>query len=724
MSGSTRVVLNDPTFRAAIPVTAAQLDAVPAAVARAEGAAGRAEAAGTEAVQQALQGATELGSVALLLDGSNADALQGTAIEDVQIETAPTQPKQIARVAEVSNATTLADADVNAGDARPLKDIAGDTLLLRNFWRAGDADWSNAFQRAIDYAASQGGGTIRVTRPRQAGTSYMTSRTIIMRTGVILDVDQRATIRLANGSNCTMIEGQDFRSLTGTNSGLGISDWGIIGYGTLDGNRANNTGAPAGQGHGVAIFGRDFVVDIRIKNCYRRGLHLEYGNTQVGVSPFNGCIKRVVTDTTGEEGIWLGVSDAHVWSANVRYPAMNGPNNTFDGIYLKFGVRASHINVWGGNVAIPSWPRYALNVEGEGMTASNIHLESGFSANLRLAGGGAQINNIQTYNHRGNTNLLIESSGNILGARAVTGQFGSRAAVALRMGTATAGAYLNIVDLYSSNHDLGAVDLTYSSGGNAITLNGFNDSASSVSVVGWTSSSDTVRGRVSGGAFEVLEGGRGSRSVQFGHNAAASSTSGVAVGPGAISSGTGGIALGNGVVASGQNSLVLGTNSTASGFASSARGVRAAAEVSGEHAEASFQRKATGDCQRSHYYMAAYTTNATPTLLSCSGFASLARLTIPIGGLLDFRIDLTGIGETDTSKFFRATYSGLLRRISGVGTTMLAGPAPVLDAGNAAGWSVAVTADTTNGALQVQATGDATIPVVWLARVTATKILL
>jgi hypothetical protein len=659
--------------------------------------------AGTAAVQQALEGAVEL--------------------QAVQIATAPTLPGQIARLAEVTGATTLAVADANAGDPRALVAISNDELQIRNFWRSGDADWSNAIQRAIDYGAAQGGATIRVPRPKAANTPYVISRTMILRTGIHISMDRRAVIKLADGANCTMFEGESFQTLTGTNSGAGISDWGFDGYGTLDGNRAANTAAQGGQGHGIAVYGRNFRLMVRVQNTARRGIHLEYGNSSVGTSPFNGYIERVLTNMTGEEGLWLAVSDMHVLSANVRRAGIN-TDNTFDGVYSAFGLRIGTVNIWGGAIADPHM-RYALNLNGGGSTVMNAHVETGKTANIRLGGdGGHQMANVLTYNYMGDTNVLLESSGNVLQVKGSPGNIGPREAVGIRVGSASFAAYNNDIDCFFTNNDLGLVDLTYSGGSNTIRLRGYNATATDTPVVGWTRSTDTVHGMVAGDTNVTLTGGRGLKAVQFGHGANASQAFGVSIGPGTSSSASGGIALGNNAAASGINSLALGNNVQATTLGSSATGSRARTTLTGEQARAGWMMAKTGDAQESLFFLGTKTTDATPKSLAVSGPSGTASLVLDLDSLLDYRIDLFGYADTDTSKFYHATYSGLIRRVSGAGTSMLVGPSPTVSAGVAAGWDAVVSADASAGALKILVTGDPSLAVTWFARVTAGKVLL
>jgi hypothetical protein len=595
-------------------------------------------------------------------------------------------------------------------------------VSARQFGAAGNgaSDDAAAINAAIADVNAAGGGTVFVPASRAA---YMIGAPIIMRSNVFLHIDPGATIKLANGSNCTMIEGLNFTTLTGTNSSSGISNFGVIGYGLLDGNRANNTSPAVNKGHGIAFYGRNFRIDIRMQNMRRRGLHSEYGNGLVGVSPFNGHVERLVSNNSGEEGWWNRVSDTQCHSANIKSAGLNA-NATYDALYLgeNGSIRGTNINIWSAGFDT-SWPRAALYMDCGGATITNLHLETGYTANLIITGEGNQIDNMEAYNFKTDTNALILGTGNRIKGRMIRSALGPAASVGLRFGNASNSAFGNTAEVYIANCENGLVDFTYSGGANTVYLSGGQDTGPLVA--GWTLNTDQVYGRLAGTASGFLFGGRGERSIQLGFGASAAADDTICVGRGTTASSPGGFALGNQSFCQGSNTIAIGSSCQSAELYSTSWGQRAKGAIKGEHARATFMDTTTGDRQESMFLMAANTTNATPTELSTTDTTLLTRLVLTDNSVMDVTIQVTGVNTADRTKVFRATYAGAIKKDATAASTAFvnAGPTSTIGAGNPAGWACAVSADTTNGALKVLVTGAAATNIAWLARIVGTKIV-
>lgn len=606
--------------------------------------------------------------------------------------------------------------------SRPVGDKLRDIVNVRDFGAVGDGSTQvhTKINNLITAVNAAGGGTIFVPA---SSAAYMIGAPLIMRSNVFLHVDPGATIKLANSSNCSMIEGLNFATLTGTNSGSGISNFGVVGYGLLDGNRANNTSPASGTGHGIAFYGRNFRIDIRMQNLRRRGLHSEYGNGSVGVSPFNGHVERLVVISCGEEGWWNRVSDTHLGSANIKSAGLNA-DATYDGIYLgaNGSIRGTLINIWTGG-SDTSWPRAALYMDCGGATISNMHLETGKTANLIITGEGNQIDNLESYNYKGAVNVQVLGTGNRLRGRLIRSTLGPAASVGLQIGDVSNAAFGNKCEVYVANCENGLIDLTHSGGANWIELSGGQDTG--LGVAGWTLSSDQVFGRISGDTDAFYFGGRGLRSVQLGYGASAAGTDSLCIGRGTTASSTGGFALGNQSTCQGTNTIAIGSSCNAASLYATAWGQRAKGAIQGEHARATYMSSATGDRQESMFLMGTNTTNATATELSTTSASSLTRLVLDVNSLLDVTISVTGVNTADRTKVFRATYKGAIKKDSTAGSTAFvnSGPSSDVDAGNPVGWACTVSADTTNGSLKILVTGAAATNIAWLARVVGVKIV-
>ena len=123
--------------------------------------------------------------------------------------------------------------------------------------------------------------------------------------------------------------------------------------------------------------------------------------------------------------------------------------------------------------------------------------------------------------------------------------------------------------------------------------------------------------------------------------------------------------------------------------------------------------------------LARQTTDATATVLCSDANAASGtnQVILPNNSAYYFRGEViagvTGAGNTKSW-----TFEGTIKRGVGVGTTAIVGT-PVLntiaqDAG-ASAWTIALTADTTNGGLAITVTGQATTTIRWVAQVRTTE---
>jgi hypothetical protein len=123
--------------------------------------------------------------------------------------------------------------------------------------------------------------------------------------------------------------------------------------------------------------------------------------------------------------------------------------------------------------------------------------------------------------------------------------------------------------------------------------------------------------------------------------------------------------------------------------------------------------------------LAAQTTNATATVLKSNSSAAgtTNQVILPNNSAYFFRGEVIA-GKTAAGDAKGWTIEGVIKRGAGVGTTALVGTPTITslyaDAG-AAAWSIAVTADTTNGGLKVAVTGQAATTIQWVCEIQTTE---
>lgn len=121
------------------------------------------------------------------------------------------------------------------------------------------------------------------------------------------------------------------------------------------------------------------------------------------------------------------------------------------------------------------------------------------------------------------------------------------------------------------------------------------------------------------------------------------------------------------------------------------------------------------------------TTTATPTILLCDsgGVASAtSQVVVAQAGVYAYRIQLVAATTGGTLYGKAWTITGAVKRPSNAASTVLIGsPTYTVDAADsqASTWTVAVTADTTNGTIAVTVTGQASTNIRWVATVETTE---
>jgi hypothetical protein len=204
----------------------------------------------------------------------------------------------------------------------------------------------------------------------------------------------------------------------------------------------------------------------------------------------------------------------------------------------------------------------------------------------------------------------------------------------------------------------------------------------------------------------------------------ARSTGSVALGDRATASGSKAIAIGQLSTSSGNNTIAIGGNCEATINYATAIGFYAKANLIGKYAYASNIFSATGDCQTGTFVLSRASTNATPVVLTTESStpANNNQVILPNNSAYAF----TGIvvarrqaaGGTESAAW---KVEGLIRREANAGTTTLVF-STVTPISNVPLWTLALSADTTNGGLAVTATGAAATNIRWVATIQTSEV--
>ena len=209
-------------------------------------------------------------------------------------------------------------------------------------------------------------------------------------------------------------------------------------------------------------------------------------------------------------------------------------------------------------------------------------------------------------------------------------------------------------------------------------------------------------------------GAKNTSAVAIGYRALASGTYSTALGPLATASGNGAFALGNATFSA---ATAAGDYSYASGFGSSS-------PIYGKWARANGNFDVGGDAQLGALVLRAETNNASSIGLNpaWNGFSS-GYLELPNNSAFAFSAMVVARQKASQGNKSAAwKVEGLIRREGNFTTTTLVNSAiTVLD--NTPGWSVAVSADTSNGGLLITVTGAASTNIRWVATVQTSEVI-
>jgi hypothetical protein len=237
-------------------------------------------------------------------------------------------------------------------------------------------------------------------------------------------------------------------------------------------------------------------------------------------------------------------------------------------------------------------------------------------------------------------------------------------------------------------------------------------------------------------------GAAGANSIALGQNARAVSTNSIAIGSNANATAGAGIAIGplanssnsnivislsalrgSGSTASSNGGCIaIGGNNTASAFSSVAIGQDAISADAGKFVFSPVRLAVDGDAQTGTKVISASTTDATAKALSVGDFGPTFQLILPNNSAYAF----TGIivarrKASDGTASAAWQVTGLIRREGSAASTVLVDWA-MTTINNTPGWTLALSADTTNGGLAVTATGAAATNIRWVGTIQSSEV--
>ncbi|HWT21690.1 MAG TPA: hypothetical protein VN280_22540 [Variovorax sp.] len=249
--------------------------------------------------------------------------------------------------------------------------------------------------------------------------------------------------------------------------------------------------------------------------------------------------------------------------------------------------------------------------------------------------------------------------------------------------------------------------------------------ASAVISGGENNSASGAGGTVVGGVNNLAGG---INSVVGGQACSTSAQGAVALGSGCVANGAGSVALGQAsTAASSSFSAAIGWGCQSDGGGSVALGYDAIARVVGSLSHASSKLVAIGDHQVERLVQRRVTTSATPLPLSATGGTPAATTCALLVNNSVYAFEIVVVGK-NTTFGDRASYkiTGQIARGANAAATVIDGTPTITTIaaiGGASAWSVAVSANTTLGSLEITATGAASATVLWVANITLTEVV-
>lgn len=219
-------------------------------------------------------------------------------------------------------------------------------------------------------------------------------------------------------------------------------------------------------------------------------------------------------------------------------------------------------------------------------------------------------------------------------------------------------------------------------------------------------------------------GATGNNSVAIGRLSRATSTQSFAFGSAVQATAAFSIALGWSATSNSNYTVAIGDSTNASEQYAYAFGLYSNSNRFGKYAYASGRFATTGDAQTGLVVLRAQTTDATATVLRSNDSAVGTTNQVILSNNSAFAFTGTVVARRQASGGTESAawkIEGLIRREgTAASTTLVASTVTAIS--NAPGWTLALSADTTNGGLTITATGAAATNIQWVATVQTSEV--
>ncbi|MGL4297341.1 MAG: hypothetical protein ACRCTG_16655 [Aestuariivirga sp.] len=219
-------------------------------------------------------------------------------------------------------------------------------------------------------------------------------------------------------------------------------------------------------------------------------------------------------------------------------------------------------------------------------------------------------------------------------------------------------------------------------------------------------------------------GATANNAIAIGYQARASVGQATAIGYSAQAVATGASAFGHSAYAEAGYSIALGDSDAIADY-SVALGYQAYSAIRGKYAYASGQfSSAVASAQNGVYVLRSQTVDATPTRLTTNQFAAANNNQVVLSNFAAFAFTGVVVSRNDGTGTLNAAWKieGLIYRQGTAGSTTLV-TSTVTAISNAPGWTLALSADTSNGGLAVTFTGAAATNIRTVATIQTSEVI-
>jgi hypothetical protein len=296
--------------------------------------------------------------------------------------------------------------------------------------------------------------------------------------------------------------------------------------------------------------------------------------------------------------------------------------------------------------------------------------------------------------------------------------------------SATAADLAPVLELYAENPSSPTAPSATGTNAVAIGTGAVASNTESIAIGGDTLSSGYKSFAAVIGNSYATYGAQGFASIAIGLTAKANETAAVAIGQSSQATGSNSVALGFGSTASGSYSIAIGDSGAAATNAT-AIGQYALSSTAGKYSYASGRfASVEGSAQTGTFVLRSETTDATATAMvtyhNNSATASTDnQVVLPNNSVYGFTGTIIAReNSAQTNDFAVWEVKGGAVRAASAATTALGSYNinKISESTGAANWSIAISADTTNGAIAFTVTGEAAHSIRWVATINTTEV--